>query len=113
MTPLTQEQVLALPASVPLVTAGQALGLTRAQTYDLNRTGNFPATVLKVGSRYIVPRRQLLNVLGLDGDDGNDKAAQESEALLSELSALRTEMLSALASWDRRLQQACEVRRTT
>ena len=49
--PLSVEEVLALPASVDLETAGRALGLGRTKTNDLARAGEFPIPILILGRR--------------------------------------------------------------
>lgn len=62
----TAEEVRALPVTVDLVTAGSVLGLGRAVSYEMNRTGTFPVKVLKLGRRYRVVTADLLNLLGLE-----------------------------------------------
>jgi hypothetical protein len=63
---MTVTEVLALPASVDIVTAGRALGLCRDTAYRLAADGGFPAPVIRVGRRWVVPRAGLLRALGLD-----------------------------------------------
>lgn len=63
---LTSDELLALPVSVDLVTAGQAFGLGRTKAHELARAGKFPCRVLVVGSRYRVPRSALFEALGIE-----------------------------------------------
>jgi hypothetical protein len=63
--PLTPDEVLALPASVDIVTAGRALGFGRTKAHELARSGLWPVPLLRLGSRYRVRRSDLLEVLGI------------------------------------------------
>lgn len=66
-TALTHAEVLALPASVPIVTAGRAFGMGRSGTFDAYHAGTFPCPVIKVGARrLVVPRAEILRALGID-----------------------------------------------
>jgi hypothetical protein len=53
---LTVEEILALPAAVDLVTAGQALGVGRTKAHELARRGEWPTPLLKLGVAYRVRR---------------------------------------------------------
>ncbi len=64
--PLTVTEVLALPASVDLVTAGRAFGVARDTAYRLAAEDAFPAPVIRVGRRWVVPRAGILKALGID-----------------------------------------------
>lgn len=61
--PLTRDELLALPATVDLVTGARAFGLGRTTAYDLARSGDFPAAVIKAGKAYRVITADLLRVL--------------------------------------------------
>lgn len=63
---LSTAELDALGTSTDIVTAGRGFGLSRDQAYDLAREGRFPCTVLKVGSRYVVPVAGLRRALGVD-----------------------------------------------
>lgn len=63
--PMGIAELLALPVSVDVVTAGRAFGLGRSKAYELAKAGEFPCTVLKVGVAYRVTRAELLRVLGV------------------------------------------------
>lgn len=52
-------------ATVSLTEAAELLGVGRATAYNAAKSGNFPVPVLRVGSRYVVPTRPLLQVLGV------------------------------------------------
>jgi hypothetical protein len=61
---MTKEELLALPVSVDLVTAGRAFGLGRTKSYELARRGEFPVRVIPVGAgKFRVPRSALLEAL--------------------------------------------------
>lgn len=62
---LTQEELLALPVTIDVVTAGRAFGVSRDGTYDLLRRGEFPVRTVKVGRSRRVPRAELFRVLGI------------------------------------------------
>lgn len=64
-TGMSEEELFALPVSVPLVTAGRALGMGRTKSHDLARRGEFPCRVLRIGGTYAVPKVELLRLLGL------------------------------------------------
>jgi hypothetical protein len=68
---LTTEEVLALPVSVDLVTAGRAYGIGRTKSHELARSGEFPCRVILVGNAYRVPKTALLESLGLPSDVGH------------------------------------------
>lgn len=61
----SRDEVLALSVTVDLVTAGSVLGLGRAVSYELNRRGEFPVKVLKMGNRYRVVTQDLIELLFL------------------------------------------------
>jgi hypothetical protein len=63
--PLTRADVLALPLTVDVPTAGRAFGLGRDAAYRLARSGDFPVPVIRAGARYLVTRAALLRVLGI------------------------------------------------
>ncbi|MCC5580614.1 helix-turn-helix domain-containing protein [Microtetraspora sp. AC03309] len=63
---MTEEELFALPVSVPLVTAGRALGMGRTKAHELARRNEFPCRVLRLGGTYRVPKADLLRLLGLE-----------------------------------------------
>jgi predicted DNA-binding transcriptional regulator AlpA len=75
-TPLSREELLALPPVVNVETAARALGCGRTLAYDLARRGEFPCRVLRLGSRWVVPTADLLRVIGLANEPPtNDRPA--------------------------------------
>lgn len=66
-TQMSREELLALPVSVDLVTAGRAFGLGRTRSYELARCGAFPCRVIPIdsGRKYRVPRSAILEALGV------------------------------------------------
>lgn len=64
--PLTIGDVLRLPATVDLTTAGRALGFGRSKAYVLARNGEFPCRVIRAGQTYRVPTPAILEALGID-----------------------------------------------
>ncbi|WP_088284710.1 helix-turn-helix domain-containing protein [Kineosporia sp. A_224] len=63
---LSQEELLALPVTVDIVTAGRAFGISRDTSYELLRRGEFPCRTLKVGRLRRVPRAEILRALGVE-----------------------------------------------
>lgn len=63
---LTYEEVLNLPVTVDLVTAGRAFGIGRTTAHDLARSEEFPCKVLRLRGSYRVLRADLLRALGID-----------------------------------------------
>lgn len=63
---MTLDELLALPVSVDIETAGRAFGIGYTKAKDLARRGEFPCRVLKVGPKYRVPRSAILEALGID-----------------------------------------------
>lgn len=65
IVPLTDEEIRALPAAVPLVKAGLAFGMGRTKSYELAKAGEFPCRVLPLGPKFVVPKTEILAALGL------------------------------------------------
>jgi hypothetical protein len=63
---MTVAEVMALPVSFDIVTAGKAHGLGRTKSHALARSGQFPCPVRRVGYTYRVTRADLLESLGID-----------------------------------------------
>lgn len=61
----TVEAVRALGATTDVETAGSILGVGRTTAYMLAKSGRFPVRVLRVGHRYVVPVRGVLDALGV------------------------------------------------
>jgi hypothetical protein len=61
---MTEDELRKLPVSVPLVDAGRAFCMGRTKTHELVRRGEFPCKVLRLGGGYVVPKPELLRVLG-------------------------------------------------
>lgn len=72
---MTIEELLALPASVPMVTAGRAWGFGRRKAGELYRAGKFPVEVLPFGQSLRCRKVDLLASLGL-ALDGTPLAQQ-------------------------------------
>jgi hypothetical protein len=82
---MTKEELLALPVSVDLTTAGRAFGLGRTRSYELARAGQFPCRVIPVGRKFRVPRSALLEALGIeDTAAGSGPAALCRPAIVKE-----------------------------
>ena len=62
---LTMEELLALPVSVDLITAGRAFGIGRTKSFELAQQNEFPCRVLKIGKKYRVPRSAIFDALGI------------------------------------------------
>ena len=48
---MSMDELLSLPVSVDLTTAGRAFGLGRTKAFELARQGRFPVRVLPAGGR--------------------------------------------------------------
>lgn len=66
---MRRHELLALPSSVDLVTAGRALGIGRTKAYELARADELPVKVLRLGNAYRVATADLLRVLGIEEDN--------------------------------------------
>lgn len=65
---LTSEEVLALPALIDVPTVAAALGgIGRATVYREVTAGRFPLAAVRVGSRVLFRRADVVVLLGLDG----------------------------------------------
>lgn len=64
---MSLEELLALPATVNVTTAGRALGIGRDKAYALLRQGQFPVRTLALGSTVRVPTAELRRALGVEG----------------------------------------------
>lgn len=63
---MSKDELLALPVSVDLVTAGRAFGLGRTKSFELARAGEFPCRIIPVGRKYRVPRSAIFEALGVE-----------------------------------------------
>ena len=63
---MSMDELLSLPVSVDLTTAGRAFGLGRTKAFELARQECFPVRVLRVGAKYRVPRSAIFEALGID-----------------------------------------------
>ncbi|GGT18726.1 hypothetical protein GCM10010271_22340 [Streptomyces kurssanovii] len=61
------EELLALPATVNVVTAARALGIGPSKAYALIRSGEFPVKTLALGNTVRVPTAALWRALGVEG----------------------------------------------
>lgn len=80
MKQMTREELLKLPVSVDLATAGRAFGLGRTKSFELAKVGEFPCKVLSVGIKYRVPRSAIFEALGVDEDLAEANTASPSAA---------------------------------
>jgi hypothetical protein len=62
---MSLDELLALPVSVDLVTAGRAFGLGRTKAFQLAKESAFPCRVIRVGIKYRVPRSATFEALAL------------------------------------------------
>ena len=59
------KELLSLPATVNVTTAGRALGIGRDKAYELIRNGSFPVRTLTLGGTVRVPTAELWKLLGV------------------------------------------------
>lgn len=62
---MTRDELLALPLTVDLVTAGRAIGVGRSKSYQMVAEDTFPLKVLRLGHRYRIVTADLLSLLGV------------------------------------------------
>jgi len=62
----TVRQLRALPVTTDVETAGSALGMGLWKARALVRDDAFPVPVIRHGSRYVVPTRPILALLGVE-----------------------------------------------
>ncbi|MGW6880324.1 integrase [Streptomyces goshikiensis] len=62
---LTRAELLTLPATVDLETAGRAFGLKRSTTYALAKRGELPVRTLRLGRALRVVTAELHEALGV------------------------------------------------
>lgn len=61
------------PPTVSIREAAKLLGIGASTAYAADRSDEFPAPVIKIGGRYIVPTQPLLDLLGLNELPSNEK----------------------------------------
>ena len=59
----TASEVAELGLHTTVETAAEILGISRSQGYALAKRGEFPVAVVRIGRRYVVPVRPLLELL--------------------------------------------------
>lgn len=62
----TLEELRSWPAIVSLTQAATAFGISRSHAYELVRTGEFPAKVLRLGATIKVLTASIISALGGD-----------------------------------------------
>jgi hypothetical protein len=62
---MSMDELLSLPVSVDLTTAGRAFGLGRTKAFELARQDRFPVRIICVGQKYRVPRSAIFEALGI------------------------------------------------
>ncbi|CAL9614816.1 hypothetical protein SUDANB1_05705 [Streptomyces sp. enrichment culture] len=71
---LTVGDLLKLPPTTDVETAGRAFGMGRTKAYQLVRTGKFPCQVVECGAGYRVVTADLMRVLGVGQNTDTDHA---------------------------------------
>ena len=62
---MSLDELLSLPVSVDLTTAGRAFGIGRTKAFELARAGEFPVKVIRVGRKLRVSKAVILEALGV------------------------------------------------
>lgn len=62
---VNRDELLSLPVTVDVETAGRAFGVGRTVAYRMVRDGEFPVPVLRVGNKYRVSTAELWRMLGV------------------------------------------------
>lgn len=55
-----------LPLTVSVQVASKLLGISASGAYAAIRDNDFPTQVIKIGGRYVIPTKPLLDLLGID-----------------------------------------------
>jgi hypothetical protein len=63
---MSPDELLALPVSVDLATAGRAFGLGRTKAFELAKQNEFPCKVIRVGHKYRVSRSAIFAALDIN-----------------------------------------------
>jgi hypothetical protein len=84
---MTREELLALPAVVPLDVANRALDIGRTKGYQMAKRDLYPCAVLRLGQRYRVVTSELLRVLKVDSTPASDAATEPDENPATALAA--------------------------
>lgn len=67
---MTLDELLSLPVTVDVPTAGRAFSIGRDLSYRLAAEGQFPVPVLRIGRHLRVTRAALFTALGVNDTDG-------------------------------------------
>jgi len=70
---MTRDELLALPVSVDVPTAGKVFGISKLTAYRLAQTGDFPVPVIRVGRKLVVSQAAILAALGIDANPTNSE----------------------------------------
>lgn len=54
------------PPTITVVEAAAQMGVSSSSAYAAIKKGDFPVPVIKIGGRYVVPTKPLLDLLGLN-----------------------------------------------
>lgn len=65
---MSLDELMGLPVTMDLPTAGRAFGVGRTKSHELARHDEFPCRVLRVGRFYRVRKADLMHELGLTVD---------------------------------------------
>lgn len=68
---MSHAELVALPLTVDVETAGRAFGIAPTTAQEWARKGNFPCNVLRLGRFYRVRRADLFDALGVEDDSGD------------------------------------------
>ncbi|TVT61982.1 DNA-binding protein [Amycolatopsis rhizosphaerae] len=69
----TLAEIRAWPATVSVPKAGTAWGMSRNQSYNMAKRGEFPATVNRIGNRYTVVTASIIRALSGDVDTAGQR----------------------------------------
>ncbi|GAA2925119.1 hypothetical protein GCM10020221_21360 [Streptomyces thioluteus] len=76
---MAHDELMGLPAAVPLAVANRALSIGRTTGYGMAKRGTYPVRVLRCGRRYRVTRYDLHRYRGLaESDAAKCRVSQRS-----------------------------------
>lgn len=55
--------------TVPIREAADMLGIAHSTAYASAKEGTFPVPIIRIGSRYVVPKKTLKEILGMSDEE--------------------------------------------
>jgi hypothetical protein len=65
VSPVTRDELLALPPVIDVSTADDVFGVGRSAAYEIIRSGQWPTPIIRIGRHIRIPTLPLLELVGL------------------------------------------------